>query len=259
MNRIFTFGCSFTNYAWLTWADIILYNNEGYNLGRPGAGYDYILYRLLEADRKFNFTKDDEIIILLTEPLRLDVILEENNIIEWQTHGLALTSKFAEFNNKVFCVDGILYKSYNNILLMNNYLKSRNLKFNIFSITNLFENPNIYYKYNNFSKNLLELMSYVKNNVDIKYPSYSLFFKDKEYGWNRTKYLIDSGGYWDAHPRPKDHFYWVKNVLLKYVDIKININEELILEIEKIINNNNSQNTIYESLKKYLTSFFRIE
>jgi hypothetical protein len=35
-SRIFTFGCSFTEYEWPTWADIILYKNIRYimNIGK---------------------------------------------------------------------------------------------------------------------------------------------------------------------------------------------------------------------------------
>jgi len=33
MGRIFTFGCSFTEYSWPTWADMILHKREGVNYG----------------------------------------------------------------------------------------------------------------------------------------------------------------------------------------------------------------------------------
>ena len=43
--RIFTFGCSFTNYLWSTWANILGYEfreAEFYNFGKSGAGNQYI-------------------------------------------------------------------------------------------------------------------------------------------------------------------------------------------------------------------------
>ena len=42
MTRLFTFGCSFTQYWWPTWADILGYQHDFYeNWGRCGAWWDY--------------------------------------------------------------------------------------------------------------------------------------------------------------------------------------------------------------------------
>ena len=46
--RFFAFGCSFTRYEWITWADIIAYHiKESYNYGRSGGGNSYIFYSLV--------------------------------------------------------------------------------------------------------------------------------------------------------------------------------------------------------------------
>lgn len=62
--RIWTFGCSFTEYCWPTWADIIIHHGEsigaqGYNLGRCGAGNQYIASRIWECNARYKFTTDD--------------------------------------------------------------------------------------------------------------------------------------------------------------------------------------------------------
>ena len=49
-NRIFTFGCSFTQYCWPTWADMLLYENSGKNYGISGGGFDQILSNLIQCD-----------------------------------------------------------------------------------------------------------------------------------------------------------------------------------------------------------------
>ena len=96
--RIFTLGCSFTNYAWPTWADIILYGNEGYNLGITGAGFDVLLYRLLEADRVYKLTPNDVVIVILTTPLRWDLIVNQECPL-WNGFGQVTTSPNSKYEN----------------------------------------------------------------------------------------------------------------------------------------------------------------
>ncbi len=72
--RLFTFGCSFTKYKWPTWADIIGTNyKEFHNLGHAGAGNYYIALKLYETHLKYNLTKDDDVIIMLSSANRLDI------------------------------------------------------------------------------------------------------------------------------------------------------------------------------------------
>jgi len=88
MKRLFTFGCSYTSWAWPTWADMLIYEYrsrglEGYNFGRCGAGNQYIFTKIIEADRKYKFTQDDVIIVEWTTMQREDRFA--NN--RWHTPG----------------------------------------------------------------------------------------------------------------------------------------------------------------------------
>ena len=78
MSRLFTFGCSFTYYHWPTWANIVALDKqkELYNFGIAGLGNVGISQRILEADCKFNFTPDDEIMVMWTSWCRDDKINE---------------------------------------------------------------------------------------------------------------------------------------------------------------------------------------
>ena len=72
--RLFTFGCSFTKYAWPTWADIIGTNYKThYNLGHAGAGNYYVALKLYETHLKYNITSNDDVIIMLSSANRLDI------------------------------------------------------------------------------------------------------------------------------------------------------------------------------------------
>jgi hypothetical protein len=71
--RLFTFGCSFTNYHWPTWADILGKEFSYYeNWGKVGAGNQYIFNSVVECNLRNKFTKNDTVIIMWTQTSRED-------------------------------------------------------------------------------------------------------------------------------------------------------------------------------------------
>ena len=77
--RIFTFGCSFTNYWWPTWADILAHDVgcDYYNFGNSGLGNVGIFSRMVQADNKYNFTPDDKIYVMWSGWHRVDRVNED--------------------------------------------------------------------------------------------------------------------------------------------------------------------------------------
>ena len=72
--RIFTFGCSFVEYYWATWAEI-LGKDLGiplYNFGKSGGGNQYIANTFAQANAVYNFNEDDLIIVSWTNVCRED-------------------------------------------------------------------------------------------------------------------------------------------------------------------------------------------
>lgn len=102
MSRLFVLGCSFTNYAWPTWADIIGLNFTEYeNWAYPGLGNRAILERLSEIIATKNLTSDDTLIIQWTSHLRNDwhsTDNRHNTNVGWKTSG----SIFNEINKKLY-------------------------------------------------------------------------------------------------------------------------------------------------------------
>ena len=90
-NRLFTFGCSFTNYNWATWADIIggefLYYQ---NWGVRGAGNHCIFNSIIECNQRNCFSKDDTIAIMWSGITREDRYI--NN--RWLTGGNVYNNRF---------------------------------------------------------------------------------------------------------------------------------------------------------------------
>lgn len=96
--RFFTFGCSFTNYMWPTWADIVskeMPNAEFYNFGISGSGNTLISYRIAEANNRYKFTDTDLIMVMFTTYCREDRWLDEKG---W----LALGNIYNTTNNKYY-------------------------------------------------------------------------------------------------------------------------------------------------------------
>ena len=71
--RFFAFGCSMTQYAWPTWADIIaLEIPESYNYGQSGAGNLFISNSIVEANKTHKFDKDDLVVVMWSSISRED-------------------------------------------------------------------------------------------------------------------------------------------------------------------------------------------
>lgn len=72
--RLFTFGCSFTQYwRWPTWADALGHDRGWFqNWGMSGAGNQYIFNSLIECHRRWQLGPNDDVIIMWTNTSRED-------------------------------------------------------------------------------------------------------------------------------------------------------------------------------------------
>jgi hypothetical protein len=91
--RLFTFGCSFTNYYWPTWADIMALNYDHYqNWGATGGGNHYIFYSLIEAIAREKINSTDTVTIMWTSVGREDRFLNDH----WSLQGSIYYSSFPD-------------------------------------------------------------------------------------------------------------------------------------------------------------------
>ena len=73
MKRLFAFGCSFTNYAWPSYADFLGYAFDKYeNWGFPGFGNRAIAERVAECHAKNSLCKEDTVLVQWTSHTRND-------------------------------------------------------------------------------------------------------------------------------------------------------------------------------------------
>ena len=121
--RCFTFGCSFTRYKWPTWADIIKQEiPETINYGKAGAGNLYISNQLVEANLRYNFNKDDLVIIMWSSVTREDRYRNE----DWITSGNITTQNniSAKFVHDWFDYRFYLMRDLGLIELTRQYMKN---------------------------------------------------------------------------------------------------------------------------------------
>ena len=66
MNTLYTFGCSFTNYTWPTWATIVAYDLKMKlcNYGQVGMGNFGIANRILEVNERIGVDDSDMLMVL---------------------------------------------------------------------------------------------------------------------------------------------------------------------------------------------------
>jgi hypothetical protein len=118
-NRAFMFGCSFTNYVWPTWADMLAHQVDfpAYNLGKGGIGNVGILHELVKADIKYKYTDNDLIIIMWSHWSREDRYFKNG----WEAHGNVFSNPFYDSNfiKKYWSWENDIIKNSTSIILAN--------------------------------------------------------------------------------------------------------------------------------------------
>lgn len=122
--RVFAFGCSYTNYVYPTWANIVfseMPNIEHYNLGKSGAGNTYIANKVIEANTRYKFNEDDLVMVLWSSYYREDRYINGS----WQCHGNIFNQGFYNKNFVMNYVDvkGCLIRDFALISLTDSLLK----------------------------------------------------------------------------------------------------------------------------------------
>lgn len=97
--RLITFGCSFTNYKWPMWPEIIasdIPNIKLYNYGEVGAGNLQIACRISQAHKLLNFNENDLVIVMWSSYIREDRFYKG----KWQSWGNVYNNHYYDDN---FC------------------------------------------------------------------------------------------------------------------------------------------------------------
>jgi hypothetical protein len=234
-NRLFTFGCSHTQYKWPSWADILgLSYKEFYNLGNPGSGIFYMLYQFKFANEYYKFDKDDTLIFMLSNETRIDIIKKERWLLSGHVYSNVdvFGKQFLEHYSERHAIES----SYIYLSFLKEMLDTIGCKY---EIVFAFKSPiteslkddelltNMWNNYKNLTNVSIDsLTSYSESVMDNSYPFIN--------SHNQKKYR-------DGHFTIKTHLGFVKKYLKQYYDEKCDttVNEWDIL-IKNLINKEDS-------------------
>jgi hypothetical protein len=202
MRRLFTFGCSFTEYYWPTWADILGRDFDHFeNWGKLGGGNQFIFNSLMECSARNQLTTDDTVIIMWTNVAREDRYIKN----QWETHGNVYTTQFysPEFLNRYFDTTGCLIRDLAGIHAAKKFLESSQIPYIFLSmvpITNIDQ-----YSVEPF-KDADEIVNVYQDTIDTIRPS--VFETVFDFDW--AKYKDPKS---DLHPTPLEHLEYLDRVV----------------------------------------------
>lgn len=209
--RLFAFGCSFTDYHWPTWANILSQEIPDTKIfGKSGAGNFFIYQSLIEANIRYNITKDDLVMIMFSNVTREDRFIYDRG--GWITPGnLFHQSEYDEhFMKTSFCHHGYLMRDLNLIYGCKTLLDSIGCDHELMSIV-----PFESLKSDGLMMQGVDyLLDFHKDTLSQIKPSvFETVFKND---WNtrlpRPKYKVcwTTEKYVDNHPTPLEHFEYLK-------------------------------------------------
>jgi len=212
--RLFTFGCSFTRWKWPTWNDYIGLNfDEYYSLGCGGADNKNILYRLLQADKKYKFTSDDCVMVMFTSFNRMSYVGKNDfwihNIGDLIDHNIKAHPIGKNYNFATAVYDSCIA-----IQSIESILKSKNVKYEFLQSMK-----------HDFYNDDFEMSGEVREDLDyclglFKYPVIENWCYEN-YDFMKEKVIWKDEGIQDGHPPMKHHFDYVKEFFPQYITDKV--------------------------------------
>ena len=213
MSRLFTFGCSFTNYRWSTWADCLAPEfDEFHNWAQSGAGQMYIFNSVMEADQRHHFGPGDTVIVCWSSMLRDDRYVAGR----WHTLGNVVSCPIYNTDYLETHVDerGYTIRDFALIKGTKTLLENRpGLNWLFLSMTNL----KLGIRCDSHPGDPADVMALYADVLDSVLPSYQEVLYSK--GWK-------SG---DAHPTPVEHLAYLDTVLPGWVtkaETRVKMQEE---------------------------------
>lgn len=224
--RLFTFGCSYTDWNWPTWADMLGRSYDQFeNWAIRGTGNRAIAERISECVLSRQITSEDTVIVQWTNFHRYDQHAEDilpNT--RWRCSGNIHTNpwenKFVteSWREKSYCLH-----SLNFIHMAMSLLKSTGCKLLVtshYDIKEEYQQFDDLHFYNTIQQGWLYPIQ--KFTDDLGYKGKQL----KIYQINPMLGMMgiikdQSKAIWDHHPGPEQHYQWMKTHLLPLLNITL--------------------------------------
>jgi hypothetical protein len=238
MKRLFTFGCSFTNYRWSTWADCLAPEfDKFYNWGQAGGGNHYIFNSVMEADQRQSFKSNeavnDTVIVCWTGILRDDRYVDGR----WHTLGNMFTCPIyneeylkTHVDERGYFIRDLAYIKAVKTLLQNRpgvnwrFLSMDSWQVGPQYLQPGFQNqtqPGVFQDVVNVYSNVLESIL----------PSYYEVLGHEYWNDDQQKRYCLPNGKVDFHPTPQEHLKYLDTVLPGWVtkqETRAKIHEETV-------------------------------
>jgi len=250
--RLFTFGCSFTNYKWQTWANIIGTQFEEFqNWGKAGAGNFFISSNLYQCHHVNKITKDDVVLIMFSSIDRFDYInqnsyFETNGSIYGKNHSL-----FGDFVMNKWSEEFGLYNTWFSVSSAKQLLDSIGCEYQLMKSFdfNQIDGSREYAKPQNVGQTVdvcLELLDEMVSGETL------VEFHNKR---NEHYYFEDLAGQIDGHPPISTHLEWIKQNMGKYYVKEMDLicenwEKTIPKKINDIINPNRKNFVDFSEMKK---------
>jgi len=242
MPDLYTFGCSFAQYTWPMWPDIMSQNyNVTKNYAHPGCGNFYIFHKATTLLLSGKVKNTDTVMVQWTEPTRTDYT-DAND--DWFGAGnlnaeLLIKAKLDFLiSDKTSIIKTLTYMT-NIINLLESigcewyfmYMTPKSIAHSLENLQ-LFKDTNLYETYTALTEKVL---SYKHRCVDSL--SMTDFYYDKSMPLKTCFYFVDKKmhSYRDDHPLPNYSLMYIKEIVsLTIPNLNITKMEEYVNEVMKV-------------------------
>lgn len=230
--RVFAFGCSFTNYYWPTWADIMAYempNAKFYNYGRSGAGNLFIANKVAEASSRFEFEETDLIMIMWTTLCREDRYFHG----DWCLPGNIFTQGIynKEFVERFCDPKGYLVRDLGLIKMTNSFLGTVKAD-TLVTACQPFDAQQSRDHYNRLDPSVLEILRFYKSMIKEIPPTMFDLEMNGEWENGHEYYDANHGNFPDYHPNPLRYYNYLTKLGIKLSDTTKQFAEESTVKLK---------------------------
>lgn len=224
MSKLYTFGCSFTNYCWSTWADCLAPEFDHFeNWGQSGGGNHYIFNSVMEADQRNHFGAGDTVVVCWSSSLRDDrYVLKKWHTLGGMFHTPIYNNTYLKthVDERGYLIRDIAYIKAVKVLLETRpelnwkFLSMRNFKSGLKELPETSEVDDVIELYQDVLDSILPSCQEVFRAM---YPT--LWSNE---GWKITP---------DPHPTPEEHLAYLDAVLPGWVtkaETRVKMHEESI-------------------------------
>ena len=230
-SRLFTFGCSHTQHYWPSWSDYIgFFFKEYYNYGRPGCGQNYILSHIYEVNELYNLTKDDTVLIMLSDINRADYVKPDTT---WTARGNMYAENNLDIYGEKFILDiwspfEGLRNTWIAVKSIKHFLDSVGCKYKIFKAFKDLDDQDIemyaHWDKDNFNKNIVRGFDFGEAYRRInRFTTGEALYEYENKEVERYQFWVKDGDdpprlHTDGHLRVEEHLEWIKREAREFYD-----------------------------------------